>query len=313
MNVYYGLSQFASKQKTAVAIGIFDGVHRGHQYLIKRMVAFARRQQLRPVVLTFYPHPAHVMHPDISLAYVSVLSQRLWLIEQLGVRDVVVLKFSKAFAQMSASVFVSGLLLKQLNAESIFVGEDFKFGKQRQGDIHLLSQMAKEYGFKFQAVKPVMSQHMVISSTRLRGLIIEGNLELARELLGRHFSVNGIVKQGDGRGKSLGFPTANIAYQAGVLPPKGVYVLQVSIQGRMYPAVGNLGLRPTFKKQESLLLEVHILTDKRLNLYGKLLEVYFIKFLREEKSFANQTLLIEQINHDISRAKKILASLRPSK
>ncbi len=293
-------------QKTAVAIGIFDGVHRGHQLLIKNMVAEAKKLKAKAVVITFFPHPAHVLRPDISLPYLMPLEHRLELLEELGVDAAVVIRFNKQFAHINPSYFIENFLVGKLGVKSIFVGEDFRFGKDRSGDIALFKQLALKYNYRMHAIKPVRQAGQTISSSRLRRLIPEGKLKQAQQLLGRPVSVLGQVVKGDSRGKSLGFPTANVNYDNALLPPCGVYAVRVSLEGKSFYGMANLGVRPSFKSEDSKIhLEAHIFNFKR-SIYGQEITVEFLKKIREEKSFASKEALIAQIKKDESIIRRLL-------
>ena len=294
-------------KKTCAAIGIFDGVHRGHQYLIKKMLATARRLKALPLVITFFPHPAHVLRPDVKLGYLTSLEDRFRLLKDLGVAACVVVPFNRHFAKIHPQKFIKDILVKKLGVKAIFVGNDFRFGKDRSGDNILFAKLAVEYGYEIHAVPGLKQGREVISSTRIRQLMVTGKLNEAAKLLGRKVSISGVVIKGSERGKSLGFPTANIAYEADILPPKGVYIVQVLLGKKKYSALANIGTRPSFEKQISKLhLEVYIL-DFSKNIYGKRLEVEFIKKIRNEKKFTSPQELIHQIQKDEAFARKYLA------
>ena len=306
MKVIYGLGNIARVKSTAIAIGIFDGVHRGHQALIQRMIKCAKAHHATATVITFFPHPVHVLRPGNKLPYLLSLSQRLALFESLGVKQTIVIDFDKPFAAISPQYFIEHYLNEKLNAKAILVGEDFRFGRNRQGDIFLFKELSAVCGYDFIALKAVTYQRSPISSTRLRGLITEGNLKLAKQLLGRPFFLAGKVIKGDARGRTLGFRTANIAYDADIVPPKGVYAVRLTVGQNTHDAVANLGVRPSFNlAHQGLHLEVHVI-NKQMSLYGKTVKVSFIKKIRDEKSFASIEMLKQQINRDIQQAKRIL-------
>jgi riboflavin kinase/FMN adenylyltransferase len=294
-------------KKTCAAIGIFDGVHRGHQYLIRQMLSTARRLKLKPIVITFFPHPAHVLRPDLKLGYLTSMVDRFRLLNDLGVAACVVVPFNRAFAKIQPERFIKDALVKKLGVKAVFVGEDFRFGKNRSGDIALFQKLALENGYEAHAVTALKQGREVISSTRIRKLIGEGKLNDAANLLGRAVAVSGSVVKGEQRGKGLGFPTANIAYEPDILPPQGVYVVKVLIGKKTYSAMANLGIRPTFENRISKLhLEVHIF-DFAKNIYGKHVQVEFLKKIRSEKKFSGPRALIRQIKKDESLARKYFA------
>ncbi len=310
-------------KKTCAAIGIFDGVHRGHQYLIKKMLTTARRLGARPIVITFFPHPAHVLCPDLKLGYLTSLGDRFRRLNDLGVAACLVVRFNRSFARIPPQKFIKDILVKKLRVKAVFVGDDFRFGKDRSGDIALFQRLGDEFGYETHAVSALKQGGAVISSTRIRQLVGEGKFNEAARLLGRRVSISGAVVKGSARGKILGFPTANIEYgfpsPGGrgegrgipfIIPPKGVYVVKVLLGKKKYPAIANIGTRPSFEKQISKLhLEVHIL-DFSKNIYGKCLEVEFLKKIRNEKKFSNPQQLVQQIQKDESFAREYFKATR---
>jgi len=299
MKVIYGLGKLKAPLKnTCCAIGIFDGLHRGHQYLIGQMIKKAKQLKARSMVITFFPHPAHVLRPDIDLPYLVSLPQRLKLIEQMGVDICVVIGFNNSFATIEPQGFITDVLCKRLGVKAVFVGEDFRFGRKRQGDAALFRACSEKCGYTFHAVGAVTSAGQVISSTRLRQLIAQGQLSKARQLLGRRFTVEGNVVAGSRRGRKLGYPTANVSTDQQVLLPRGVYVVQVRIATQQFNAIANIGTRPSFQEKEKKVhLEVYVL-DVQKNFYGKKVTVEFIKKIRDEKMFNSAEELITQIRRD---------------
>ncbi len=307
MKVIYGTGQLDLK-KAALAIGIFDGMHRGHQYLIRKMVTRARALKAVPVVVTFFPHPAHVLRPGVKLGYLVSFAHRMQLMEELGVKLCVVVRFNKKVAAVEPEAFIRDVLVKRLGARAIFVGEDFRFGRNRAGDTELFNSLASRYGYTMHAIKALKSGSEAVSSTRIRALIAGGDLSGAKRLLGRPFSILGPVVHGKGRGKKLGFPTANVQYECDVLPPNGVYAVRVKHHNKILKGVANLGLRPSFKEKDP---KVHLevfLFDFKIDLYGKIIEVEFIKNIRSERMFQDPQELIAQIKKDEHEARRILRS-----
>jgi len=294
-------------KKTCAAIGIFDGVHRGHQYLIRAMLATARRLNAQPIVITFSPHPVHVLRPDIKLEYLTSLQERFRLLSELGVATCMVVNFNRSFAKIEPQKFIRDVLVKRLGVKAIFVGADFKFGKDRSGDVVLFKNAAEEFCFEMHAVPALKQGREVISSTRIRNALAEGKLSEASKLLGRPVFVDGVVVKGSERGKSLGYPTANVDYASVILPSQGVYAVRILIGKKKYPAVANLGTRPSFDKQIlKLHLEVHIF-DFSKNIYGKKVQVEFLKKIRNEMKFKSPQDLIRQIQKDSSSARRYLS------
>ncbi len=304
MKVIYGIGNRNLRLgHTAAAIGIFDGVHRGHRLLISRMQKAARRLKAKSMVITFFPHPAHVLRPDVRLPYVMSLPQRLKTLEALGVDICVVIRFEKRFAAIDPTVFIKDVLVKRLGVKAVFVGTDFRFGKNRSGDIALFESMAKDGGYEMHAVNALTNAGQPISSTRIRALLAEGKIAQAKRLLGAPVTLTGVVVKGDGRGKKLGFPTANIHCDTDVLVPNGVYAVEMVIAGKIYPGVANIGIRPSFRtKNPRVHVEVHLFDFKR-NIYGKPIEVHLLKKLRNERTFPNPQALITQITKDTQTAR----------
>ncbi len=307
MKVIYGLGTIKFS-KTVAAIGIFDGVHRGHQLLIKGMVAEAKKLKARSMVITFFPHPAHVLCPDIDLPYLISFEHRLKILEELGVDVVLVIRFNKRFAHIDPRYFIEKILVGKLGVKSVFVGEDFRFGKDRSGGVHLFKELRYTCGYRMHAVKAVKQGGVIISSSRLRRLIPQGQLKQAKALLGRPVSVLGRVVHGASRGKSLGYPTANVHYTCSVLPPCGVYAVRVvwnndqlgipGKRGKILYGMANLGVRPSFKEGPSKVrLEVHIFDFNR-TLYGQEVLVEFLHKTRNERHFTSKEALIHQIEKD---------------
>jgi riboflavin kinase/FMN adenylyltransferase len=293
--------------KTAIAIGIFDGVHKGHQLLIKSMIAQARSLKAKAGIITFFPHPVHVLRPDISLPYLMSLQHRLCLFKELGVDFVVVIPFNKKFSQIDPVYFIKEILVKNFHAKAIYVGENFRFGKDRKGDINLFRDLSSHLDYRMHAVKTLTYKGEPISSGRLRRLIPKGNLKEAQKLFGRPVSVLGKVVRGSSRGKLLGFPTANVDYQCDALPSLGVYAVRIILpQGKMSPCckgkvlygMANLGFRPSFKERElKAHLEVNIFNFNR-NIYGQEILVELLKKIRDEQKFSSKDDLIAQIRKD---------------
>ncbi len=307
MKVIYGLGKTKLRfSNPIVAIGIFDGLHRGHQILIKKLVNRVRKVHGQSIVLTFYPHPVHVLHPEVYLPYIISLTHRLKLLEEMGVDVCIVEKFTKSFSKLTPDEFVVKYLVKKIGVKEIFVGDDFRFGARREGNSIVFNEMASRYGFVFHAVHPIKATKGKVSSTDIRKLIEEGRLKDAEKFLGRPVGLLGKVERGDSRGKSIGFPTANIYADNEVFPPRGVYAVYVEINHKRYKGMANVGFAPTFHKQSRRMhVEVNIF-DWNQNLYGKEILIEFIKKIRDEKIFPSVDQLIEQLQKDKKVSNKVL-------
>ena len=287
-----------------LALGVFDGVHTGHQAVIARAVEAATRDGGLAGVLTFDPHPIRVIAPGKApTALLGTLAHKARVMEKLGVRLFIPLHFDLQLAQMEASEFIEKLTAAPV--KTIAVGEDWRFGHHRSGDVNFLQQEAAKRGFKLEAVSPVMHDGERVSSTRIRQAIRDGNLATAEQMLGRPYSVSGKVTEGKKLGRTLGFPTANLATGEAQLPPDGVWAVRVLLpDGRDLPGVANLGLRPTVGGDRRW-LEVHLL-DFSGDLYGQELEIRFQKHLRPEIKFPSIDALRLQIRQDADEAQRLL-------
>ena len=289
-------------KKSMLAIGVFDGLHLGHRYLIKQMIKKSKLINGTSIVMTFFPHPIHVLKPQVYLPFLVSLKHRLKLIEEIGVDVCIIIRFTKKFSNLTPKNFVKKYLVDKIHPKEVFVGNDFAFGKNRGGDIDFLKKEGEHYNFKVTAISPVKRGNRVISSTRIRKLITTGKIDVASELLGRPVSVLGEVRRGDARGKILGFPTANI-YPAGeIIPPRGVYLVKVTIDKKMFQGIANVGERPSFKKGNVINIEVHIFNFNR-DIYEKEIEIMFLRKIRNERKFSSKDTLIDQLKKDEKKAK----------
>jgi len=292
-----------------LTIGSFDGVHRGHQEIINALVSDAKTEGVPSVALTFFPHPSAVLLRRKPIFYITSPDEKADLLGHMGVDYVITQRFDLTLARVSASSFLD-TLQDRLGFHRLWVGEDFAFGYQREGDRHFLKRVSAERGFELKVVSPVIVDNEVVSSTRIRNALRAGEVALAAEYLGRHFNISGVVVTGSDRGKRLGFPTANLQIQEGrASPSPGVYVCLAEIAGRGWKAVTNIGVRPTFQEsQEITTVETHLL-DFQGDLYHQEIRLIFIERLRDEKRFSDSEALISQINKDIHQARRILGSI----
>lgn len=288
---------------TSATIGIFDGVHLGHKKIISLIKQDANEKGLASCIITFHPHPLKVLR-DSQLPLIIPLRERLKLLEKEGVDITVCFNFTKDFAKISATDFVTDILVNKLRVKSIFVGPDFYFGRKREGNIELLKNLGKTYGFDTISVNPVSSDDEILSSTSIRKLIEEGMVHKAGKFLGGYFFMEGKIKEGERRGRQLGFPTANLDTDWELLPKKGVYVTWANLDGRKHKSITNIGVRPTFDANK-LLIETHIF-DFSGDIYGKTMRIEFVERLRDERKFESVDALVAQISRDVLRAKEIL-------
>ncbi|HTL70338.1 MAG TPA: bifunctional riboflavin kinase/FAD synthetase [Candidatus Eisenbacteria bacterium] len=305
MKIYEGFEDRRLKARPrSVAIGVFDGVHLGHQKILRDLFRRAKRLGARPTIVTFDPHPEKVLRPGNANPILMSLPHRLRLFGELGVAETVVVRFNKRFAAVTHQRFLEELLVGRLGMRSLSVGRDFRFGRGGRGDIGYLAALSCALGYEFTAVPPFRLGGHVVSSTRIRKLIRSGRLKDASRMLGRSVSVYGTVVRGRGRGKSVGFPTANLNPHHETLPPPGVYAAWGILDGRRLQAVLNLGSRPTFGDRETA-LEAHFLRFHG-DLYGREIELDFVKKLRSVRRFAGREELARAIRADIRRAERVL-------
>ena len=301
------LSKITSRfTKSVITLGNFDGIHLGHQELVRMVIRRAAEIEGQSMVVTFRPHPLKVLAPEKCPPLISIYEEKIQIFEKLGIDVLVKIPFSLRFAEMTPREFVKDILCDLLGAKDIFVGYNYKFGRGREGTTQTLKQMGKEYGFIVHEVEQISLDGEVISSTKIRQFLKAGDVEHAAKLLGRPYAIAGIVIRGDSRGKTLGFPTANIASKHAIIPSDGVYAVKLLAREKCLSGVVNIGIRPTFDTR-SLAIEVHVF-DFNEDLYGEEITLYFIRKIREERKFDTAEALIGQIKKDISTARDILAS-----
>jgi riboflavin kinase/FMN adenylyltransferase len=304
------LSRIEKKfDRSVLTLGNFDGIHLGHQELVRMVIRRAKETGATSMVVTFRPHPLKILAPEKCPPLISIYEEKIRLFEKLGIDVLVKIPFTVEFSAMTPEDFVKNVLCDTLGAKEIFVGYNYRFGKGRKGDVQTLRRLGGQYGFTVREVEQISLGGEVISSTKIRDLLREGDVEHAARLLGRTYAITGIVVKGDGRGKGLGFPTANIAPKHAIIPSDGVYAVRLSVRDRLYDGIANIGMRPTFNKQ-ALAIEVHVF-DFDEDIYGEDISLYFIRKIREERKFRDAGALVDQIRSDIETARDILAS-RPS-
>lgn len=300
MEVINGLKTPSPLSKnTIVTIGNFDGVHLGHEKILQFLIQEAQKYDLFSLVLTFSPHPDILLGKG-KIKMIQTLDQRLKAIEKFGIHAVLITPFDKEFSNLSSDEFIQKIVVSALKAEEVVIGEDFQFGKNREGNINTLRAMDPRLSFRVHEISNVIKDGRTVSSSLIRHLLQEGKVEEANILLGRYYEIEGRVIKGKDRGKALGFPTANIETENEIIP-MGVYVSQVVIDSRPYPSLTNAGGRPTFG-QEDMQIESYIIDfDKKF--YGQEIAVRFIKKIRDEIKFKSPEELSLQIKQDLGQAK----------
>jgi len=306
MQVEEEFARSSLNRDALVTIGVFDGVHLGHKALLSRLKELAQKQNLMSVAVTFNQHPQEILSPKAKALYLTDVAEKTELLKKEGVEAVVVLSFTRELANLSAREFVI-LLKKHLRMRGLVIGPDFTLGRHGEGNTDTLRALGKEMDFSVTVIPPVTINGEVVSSTAIRNALAKGDMAKARRLVGRPFSLHGLVVKGTGRGTGLGIPTANLELNPGqALPADGVYVTRTCVDGKVHQSVTNVGKNPTFGGGKRT-AEVHIL-DYHDNLYGRELKVDFIQRLRDEKRFSSPEELKKQIAEDIKRGRAIFSA-----
>ena len=304
IKIYKNFKILKKHQNAVILIGNFDGLHLGHQRLFKEAKKYKKKYNLKIGVVTFDPIPKMYFNKSITNYRLSNLNQKSKYFSDYNVDFFINKKFDKKFSKITCHSFIKNILCKKLNADYIFVSNNFRFGNNRDGDVNLLKEFQEKYNYKLINPKPLYKKNKIISSTLIRKFIQNGNLKIANQLLSRNFSIKGIVEKGRMLGRKIGFPTCNINIKNYVIPKVGVYAVDVYIEKsrKKFKGIANIGYRPTFD-QKKLLLEVNLFNFSG-NLYYKKLTINFTKFIRGEKKFKNIDALKEQIKKDIKVAKR---------
>src|SRR6476620_2079876 len=286
-----------------LAIGVFDGVHLGHQAVISTSAGHARTLNGTPVVVTFDPHPEKILRPDKAPHLLTATPHKIALIRALGVRHLLIISFDKHFAATEPEDFVQHLVQHSKPLREICVGHEWSFGRNRRGNLQLLEKLGAEFDFNVVGIPPVTVNGEIVSSTKVRRAVEAGDLKKAASMLGREYTILGKVVHGDDLGKKIGFPTANLSAHSEQFPPNGVYFAEAKLDGVVYPGVVNLGYRPTMNSDSTdRVLEVYLFDFNR-DIYGKELELRFVRYLRPEKKFENVDALVRQIECDVQQAR----------
>ena len=305
MEIEQELASINPQGETLLTLGVFDGVHAGHRYLLEKLKQRAAKKNLLSGVVTFNPHPQSVLHPYNQLPWLSDVEDRVRSIQELGISIVAVLTFTPKIAQLSARDFMS-LLKKHLKIHGIMVGPDFALGQDREGDINLLRTLGREMNFSVEAIPPYTINGEIVSSTLIRQALIQGNMKRIKKLMGHYFYLSGNVITSDRRGRVLGFPTANLDIKPQqALPRNGIYATIAQVDSVQLPSATNIGIRPTFGKGIKT-VEAHLL-DYEGDLYGKEIRLEFVQKLRDEQRFPSAEELKVQIEKDVHRVKTLLA------
>ncbi len=291
-----------------LALGNFDGLHRGHMKIIDRVRRRAGERGGTPAAMTFEPHPPRVLRPDKAPPLLMTRDQKIEALARSGMDGVAVVRFTRELSEMDPEAFVRTVLVEWLRVAEVWVGANFLFGHNRAGTFTVLRSLGARYGFRAEKIDPVRYKEFVVSSTRIRRLVGEGRVDEAGALLGHHYFIDGTVSRGAGRGRGLGFPTANIATGNELVPPTGVYATTATVEGIVHPSITNIGLRPTFGDVDRPVVETHIF-DLDRDLYDRSIRLSFVQRLRDERTFPDVDALRSQIEADCRGARRLFGRI----
>ena len=308
MEIIRSIAAFNSSEKTIVTIGTFDGIHIGHKKILKNLIATAKKEGKKSVLLTFFPHPRMVLQKDKTILLLNTLDEKSMLLEKMGLDYLIIHPFSKEFSRLTALDFVRDVLVNKLNTSRLIIGYDHHFGKNREGNIHQLKEYSLLYDFKIEEIPAQDIDDVSVSSTKIRAALKGGNLKTANNYLGYHYMLSGIVVKGKKLGGTIGFPTANIEVKESykLVPSTGVYIIKTRINANLFNGIMNIGFNPTVLGKHQT-IEAHLF-DFNENLYGEKITIEFVYFLREEKKFKSVDELVAQLNIDKENAISFLSN-----
>ena len=307
MKIYYDIEKFIKVPNAVVTIGTFDGVHRGHQEILKNMVNRAKELDGESVVVTFYPHPRQVLSHDSGIRFISTQEEKIRHLEALGIDNLIIIKFTKEFAAIPSEDFIKDYLVKNIQPAVLIIGYDHHFGKGRTGDFDMLYELGSQYHFKVEKIQEQDVDNVAVSSTKIRHFLENGDIKHANMLLGYEFSYTGKVIHGQQVGHKMGYPTANIdvAEEFQLIEKQGVYATFAEIDGKSYPAMTYIGKRPTMHDNRPQSIETYIISFDG-DLYDKEIKIRFVDFVRDDKKFDNFEALKRQISIDEQQIINIL-------
>lgn len=312
MKVYHNIQEFKKIDNAVTTVGIFDGMHLGHQKIIDILLHTAKEQNTESVVVTFEPHPRLFFNPTTSqnLKIITDINEKIKLFEQYGVDNLLVIPFNEQIASLTSEQFIRQIIKDTIGTQTLFLGYDHRFGRNREGNFEYLYQKQAEFGIRVHEISKFDIDEAAVSSTRIRDYISDGDLHMATTLLGRHYTASGIVVEGRKLGRTIGFPTANINIENPykVLPKMGVYAVAVNVDNQQYGGMLNIGLNPTVSSSNQKTTEVHIF-DFDNDIYGKELTIKFLERMRDEQKFNGLQELIIQLKEDAIMAKQILSKI----
>lgn len=313
VRIYKGIDELGEFKNSVVTIGTFDGVHKGHQKILSRLNKLADEISGESILFTFYPHPRMVVFPDNhNLKLIQTIDEKIDSLEKLGLDNLIIYPFTKAFSRLTAFEFVRDILVEKLKVKTLVIGYDHQFGRNREGDLEFLKETAKIFDFKVEEISAEEVQEVNVSSTKIRQSLLEGDIEKTNGFLGRPFRYSGVVVEGQKIGRTIGFPTANIEIknQHKILPKDGVYAVRVQIGGALIDGMMNIGMNPTVLAKESLekKVEVHLF-DFNSEVYGEHVAVFLYRYIRKEKTFSNLEALKSQLNDDSKKVRNFFNHL----
>jgi len=313
VRIYKGIDELGEFKNSVVTIGTFDGVHKGHQKILSRLNKLADEISGESILFTFYPHPRMVVFPDNhNLKLIQTIDEKIDSLEKLGLDNLIIYPFTKAFSRLTAFEFVRDILVEKLKVKTLVIGYDHQFGRNREGDLEFLKETAKIFDFKVEEISAEEVQEVNVSSTKIRQSLLEGDIEKTNGFLGRPFRYSGVVVEGQKIGRTIGFPTANIEIknQHKILPKDGVYAVRVQIGGALIDGMMNIGMNPTVLAKESLekKVEVHLF-DFNTEVYGEHVAVFLYRYIRKEKTFSNLEALKSQLNDDSKKVRNFFNHL----
>ena len=291
-----------------LALGNFDGLHRGHMKIIDRVRRRAGERGGMPAAMTFDPHPPRVVRPDKAPPLLMTIDQKMEALGRAGMQGVAVVRFTHEMSLWEPEAFVRAVLVEWLHVTEVWVGANFLFGHDRAGTFSVLRSLGARYGFRAEKIDPVRYKDFVVSSTRVRRLVSEGRVDEAGALLGHHYFIDGTVARGAGRGRGIGFPTANLKTDNELIPPAGVYATAATIGGIVHPSITNIGMRPTFGDVETTTIETHVF-DFDKDLYDSRLRLAFVQRMRDERAFPDVDALRAQIEADARSARRLFGRI----
>ena len=306
MKIHKGANAFKSEKQTVVTIGTFDGVHAGHQQIIKRLVDAAKIENLESVIFTFFPHPRMVLQKESGLKLINTIEERTEILEDTGIDHLVVHPFTQQFSRLTAQEFVRDILVNRLKAKKVIIGYDHRFGRNRTADINTLKQFGEEYGFEVEEITKQEVDQVAVSSTKIRNALLKGRVEQANNYLQTPFSLKGVVVRGRGLGKEFKYPTANVSIKEDykLIPKNGVYVVSSTIDGEKYFGMMNIGTNPTVGGEEQTIETYFFNLDK--DLYGKELRIEMLTRIRAEKKFSSIEALKIAMRQDEAFSKQYI-------